>query len=350
MQPVLAATSAPATSRTNQVSEETMIRNWTWALVAVSLLASCASVSDVERDVRGQPPAALTVAVKPVVLPASQMVDGELDFSTSPNDMRDGLVAGLQRVNAASRIVPYVEGQEADYDVIVAPQVNNSVQIQHAGSFDGPWLGSTGLWLVTWIGGMVVDDAQYDVNLNVNYTVRDALGTDIVPAQPANASAVDTSFFERNDFFSWPTLQSVIIPPFLTSDQEETTERIVTDGAIESVATNMASYLKSAFEVNAPIRLAVLEPGRANGSTIQGDTVDLALRIAAPEPVALVRWQLNSGEWSQVTDMDASDDGENFYAEMRESIQGLAPGENFIRVQIVAGEQGAQRTFRFVRV
>ena len=327
------------------------------ALLLLPLLAACSTV-DTGAEVREAPPAALIVAVDEIAdVPANGAPNGGLHFAATPTQFRTMLVEGLRRVDAASRVVSRSEiADEAQVDLVIRPRVvPNSAAFSHDGA-SGNWWAAGGLWLVTWIGGLAVNDSTYRAKLALDCTY-DMPGT---PggglARQLRSDVVELSFLERNDFFSWPTLQAIVLPPFFTSDDTETTSAALTEQAADRLAIEMAAYLKRSFEEEAleqkAFNLQVDEP--KNGARIDGESIVLNGRVRTKGiELESVAFAVDEQAPVTVTGLrgDYDPNTQTWTYPLSVPIGGLRAGDNIVRM--TARPKGSsfdyKRTLRFRR-
>jgi hypothetical protein len=201
------------------------------------------------------------------------------------------------------------------------------------------WWASGGLWLVTWIGGLAVNDSTYNANLQIEYSVEFPHSRSEVK-KSYESDPVDTTFFERNDLFSWPTAQSLILPPFLTTDQPDTTRDALTRRAVDSVALGLARDLKQRFEeFEARDNCSVKVTSPINGSSVDSDTITLKGLIRAQSSIDGVSTELNGKPGVAVNSVKV--EGDDFWphqSSFSHTVSGLKLGANSIRITISAGD------------
>jgi hypothetical protein len=249
------------------------------------------------------------------------------------------LVQSLGDWRAASAVVRLSElGDRSVADVVLIPRLRGPVEFRYEG-WSNTWWASAGLWLVTWIGGMAVNDSTYRTEMVVDYELHFPRGDHVVPRR-ATSRTVDTTFLERNDFFSWPTVQSLVLPPFLTTDQQQSTSEVLTRRAVEGVAVDIARYLKRDFDADARDKdfCAVQFAEPRNGAEVEGDAVTVRGTIVSRYPVGTVTMRVGGSEAVAAFDSAPSSDGLQ-RTEFRCDVRGLRPGDNFINVVVTAGDE-----------
>ncbi|MCA8950135.1 MAG: hypothetical protein KDE27_11580 [Planctomycetes bacterium] len=304
-------------------------------------LAACSTTSPLA-EVRKLPPSPITVLIDDFPELPRPPASGEgLYMEADAARLRDLLAAGLGAANAASRVVRRSElADPNDADVVLRPRLAGPVNFRYEGWSSG-WWAAGGLWLVTWIGGLAVDDATYRSDLRLVYELEFPRSEHVVN-RTSDATACDLAFLERNDFFSWSTLQTLILPPFLTSDQSDTTREALTRRAVEEVAIDVARYLKGGFDGDALQHdLCMIRfDAPTNGSAIAGDRVVVRGTVTPQSPVRAVLVALGDGEPSEAkfTPLEPPDlqypNGGTFEC----TVSGLRPGPNYLRVIVGAGD------------
>lgn len=273
-----------AACRCNSSSDFRAMNRSILALSSVVAFLSACSTTDNNAVVRAQPPCALTILVGDVPEPTG-VADDELRFSLDAQGFRTALIDGLRRVDAASRIVGPGElgaGEQADFELRV--DFKEPVRLSQEGVTNV--LGAGGLWLVTWIGGLLVDDYSYRAELPLQCRVFSPVRSRGLTTN-AVGGVVSMSFFERNSFLSWSTAQSLILPPFWTSDDVEPTSAAVSQAAVAAAAAEIAGYLKQDFESAAAREdgCGFFDISPANGSVLSSGSLDLSIEVLSDQRV-----------------------------------------------------------------
>lgn len=312
-------------------------------LLAVLCAGSCAGPAS-KVDL---PPATLTIAV--AAIPEVRIADADngLRFSADATAVRDMLVANLRANDAGSRV--FVEGDRSAKQADVVLRLTFSAPIAMAHEGTSSYLAAGGLWLVTWIGGLCIEDSSYNVSVAGTCALRTPRDRSIEIAVGGKPVAV--SFLERNDFFSWPTLQSLVLPPFWTTDQSDTTSAALSRRAIENLAADIATFLKQDFEVRALesdfCQLRLLGPNQ-NGAPVTGTTMPIEFEIVATSEIKKVALAVNDGAPQAIAPAQAEQPAlDRHRALVRTSLTGLSEDRaNFVRVTIETKEEFT-RTLRF---
>ncbi len=320
------------------------------SVAVCAVFASC-STSDGVLQLRKEPPAPIALVVEPMT--AANGID-PIDWG---GEFRDRLIRELAQLDAVS-VVGSAEDAAARQgaDFVLRPRLVRPMDYQHGGVSEG-WWAAGGLWLVTWIGGLFVDDSCYSVEVEIAYDLR--AGKD--SAEPLGEVSsgyggddVDLAFFDRNDFFSVGTLMSLILPPFWTVDEDETTRQSLQDGVARRAAVKLAEYVKRDFGNGVyargivPSRLEVLQP--SNGAAIEPGTLDLKLRISGTVKVSDVRiMRVDTGD-ILAHELGLSERnrpvGDGYELDLPLKLDGLVAGENVLRVEY-ATSVDESRTLRF---
>jgi len=122
-------------------------------------------------------------------------------------------------------------------------------------TYDSPskhWWASSIAWLGTWLGGHFIPDSRYRIDVQAACWLTDASNTtpgSLRSDWSISSFEVTTSFFDRNSPLSWPMVQSIFVPPILTSDTHKTTSDHLLSQCIESVADQICSKISKELEV-----------------------------------------------------------------------------------------------------
>ncbi|MEM7202990.1 MAG: hypothetical protein AAF628_22210 [Planctomycetota bacterium] len=225
-------------------------------LLPIAGFAACASTNPSYLDENGThlkdlTPAPFRVAVGPIDAEELRATEDAAYALTlqSGTELRERVIdAMVTRFDAASAVFAVTDREQAaaqGADIYLEPRLARPVAMEYR-EVSSSWPGSLGLWLVTWVGGLVVDSSTYDCDLTLDVRVYANLQdrSEQIQRQPVQSGAVDLSFMERNDFMSLGTLQALILPPFWTTDSSEATSASLTDAACEQLAANLTRYLK----------------------------------------------------------------------------------------------------------
>ncbi len=279
-------------------------------LIALIGLIGCASTDSFDA-VREAPRIPYRIAVEPFEIPEGHT--GEW----SANAMQVRLVERLRELDCASEVVAVMPGEDiGDADLLVVPRVTEPFRYEYSEATGGAVLSSV-LWIGTWVGGLFISDSSYESALSVDFEIkmlRDSAKLEPVHIRQADPVAVD--FLERNDFLSWPMVQSWIIPPFLTSDDEEVLGSSLLGAKLDQVGDELARDLKFKLEDRELARCASIRfepPSRnENGSRV------LEFSVLAGSRIDGVDIQFDKGHLDRVYPRGASE-----VAEVEESDGGL---------------------------
>ena len=311
---------------------------------AVLLLAcgACTTTDDVDA-LRDLPPAPLIVVVDWADdgrAPDLRLQDEPV--AATRQQMAEYLAQELRALNASSRVVTRNDAGANDADVTLTFEPDGAIDFAHVGA--SGFLAAGGLWLVTWIGGLLVPDSEYEVRMAGS--CRFATDTGNSFDEPVASEAVELSFFERNEFLSGPTLQSLVLPPFWTTDQAEKTGGSLARSAMRITARRAASLLKTNFEDRAAdgLTCAVRVASPTNGSTVPASTmpIELVATSHTDTPVQRVVVRVNDGPEVELPLQDQV----AFGYRVRGTLAGLEPGrENWVRIKVTT-DQDFTRTLR----
>ena len=224
-----------------------------------SLLASCASVGsalDVPggRALKSASPAPFRVAVAEVAveLDSQEAFESEDVFAMPLRRVNRALAKNLRVLCAATEIIEIPRVNDLDLadeqgaDLLLRPRITR-VHFERVGASNGAWLSGL-LWITTWIGGLLIGDTHYAAHLEVEWDVINPHTEQRIDTF-ANASGdVALNFFDRHEGIEWSSLQSFVLPPFWTFDDEAKTKSTLTRYALAVVACKTAEYLKSALD------------------------------------------------------------------------------------------------------
>src|SRR5262249_47627404 len=156
----------------------------------LAALASCSTV-DPRSEIRNTPPCPVTLAIDGFgTLPAVPVSGDGMYMTIDDQQLCQLLSKSLRDIRAASRVVLLSELTDKDQaDIVLKPRLKDSVQFTCEG-WANSWWASGGLWLVTWIGGMAVNDSTYQSNMALDCTFEFPRSSNRVE-HPAASSAVD---------------------------------------------------------------------------------------------------------------------------------------------------------------
>jgi hypothetical protein len=313
------------------------------AALSLSVLAACAT-TDTGREIRELPPAALCLLVD--TQPSAAAPAGATPLSdTTRNNWVRMIAEELRRLDATSRVVTRAELGDNAPDLVVTLVANRPPQFEHTGASSVLLAG--GLWITTWIGGLLVPDSSYRLDWDATYRLAPTLPSAAAFERRIQTGEVVLSFFERNDFFSGPTLESLILPPFWTTDQADKTNGALEQAAVRTAALEIATFLKRDFEraANTNWRCSVEVKQPRNGQPVIGTELNLVLAVSrARTAVERVTARLINGP---PIELSLAPDGAGTVASGK--LTGLRTDvENRIRVEVVT-DKTFTRTLRLAR-
>lgn len=310
--------------------------------IAVAFLAAACATGENSSALRELPPAPFVVAVETVAPSATKEGMG---FVATAAEMQAMLAEELRALDASSRVLQSGEpgAKEADLSVRVVPQ--GSIDFEHAGTAN--FLGAGGLWLITWFGGLLVPDSTYTVRMQGTCTFKPAGGSEKTSQLKLTSDEVDLSFFERNDLISFPGLQSLVLPPFWTSDQSSKTCQALSRSSMRLAARQIAVELKQNFELRADRDLdcSLRAENLTNGQQVDKSSMQIvvAAKWRTRDPVETVSVSVNDREWVALTKKGTAVGSS---AQFEGVLENLRVGdENWIRIQAV-GANTYTRTLR----
>ena len=315
-------------------------------LVLLSLLAACATGTDT-RALRELTPAALVVVVDAV--PPAAAAGGPLQFTATAAEMQSMLAAELRVLGLGSRVVARQDLGKDEADIVLTLTPRRPIEFAHRGvAAAGNVIGSTVLWVTTWIGSLLIPDSNYTIGMDASAAVAmpglERAGFDL----PVKGGDVDLTFFDRNQFFSWPLVQSFVLPSFLTTDQAAVTSASLTRACMHEAAVQITAQLKQDFERLAESRLGCgvrLETPR-NGQRVTATTMPIVLTAVSrsQDPVHQVTVSVNGGPQAE---LQLGQTGASL-VEARGELKFLQlDRDNWIRIRVVA-DKVYTRTLRLL--
>lgn len=245
-----------------------------FAILIAGIVAGfgCAS-TDTAEEVKEAPRIPYRIAIAPFEATPGQTADW------TAHDLQLRLVDRLRELDCASEVYPLKAGEDVDADLLVKPRLTEAFQYQYSEATGGA-VASSLLWLGTWVGGLFVDDSSYESRLAVDFDiemVRD--NSRLQSVQIQQMDPVDVDFLERNDFLSWPMVQSWIIPPFLTSDDPRVLGNSLLGHKLDQVGADLARDLKFDFEKRELERCATIRFDSPASGEVAGDVeLDFTVR------------------------------------------------------------------------
>lgn len=311
----------------------------------VALGSACASTDDV-RDLRAGDPAPVVIAIKPAKGSIPTPGEGELGYVWDSVQIRDALISELTDLRAATEIVAANSANESRADVIITPHIRNADIPGHEGLSDS-WWASGGLWLVTWVGGLFIDDSNYTTKLNVDFEIKSS-HSDQAIVKSSDTGDVTLSFADRNGLMSWQTIQTFVLPPFWTTDSTASTSAALTSRMTRAVAVDLARYLKGEYATDNQhtATLRILQP--KNGRNIGHGKVVLEGRIDSKEEIGTVRFSINNRDFLEFeeAEIERSSSFGAHRLKFKRDITQLAEPTNTLVVRFDAGDEHT-RTIRF---
>jgi hypothetical protein len=254
-------------------------------LTSLLLFLGCSSVDpallddDNKTHVKDLPPVPYRIAIGPVQgVPTGGAAEG-LSITASADRIQEDLRAHLNAFQTAGADVsvvnasfdPRAANASDTADLYIRPKVTTTAAPRPLGRSD-QWLAAGGFWLLSWIGGLFVDDYSYDTAFELTCDITSCFeGTPLTTAA-CQGGRIDLEYWDRNTFPSLRMLESFVLPPFWTSDDQETTSASLTDRAIRAAAGRLSLFLKKDLEGKVQDgfgRLRLMSPATAE-ATIEG--------------------------------------------------------------------------------
>lgn len=297
-------------------------------------------------------PAAYRVAIAPVVgshvqrpLEAtSSETASALRFTYLPGELRTRLIRSLIEAEVTTAVVAVgeldlLEARAARADLLLRLQLTRAAP-RHVGLSGFPTVGAGLLWFGTWIGGLLMPDCLYDPGIEVECTAISPHDGRPIARFALSSTPIHLRFVDRNPFISAALAQSLILPPFWTSDDPIRTSHSLSERGTEHIATQLARVIE---ELERPsesqaVRVSFQQP--ANGERT-GAITRLHARIEALGPIEEISLRVN-GTPSPTRHFNPAQDrlpGFDLEAVVR-----LQPGRNEIQVEARQGSVTCSRT------
>ncbi len=308
-------------------------RAWRLTPILLAALGACAT-NEARDQLRNAPPAPLIVQLD-CMAPASGAADA-LHFTASQDEMRTMLLEELRSLDTCSKVATKAELGAEKPDLVVTLVPKSDIRFEHAGTAN--FLGSGGLWLVTWIGGLLVPDSSYRIAMDAswNYSIPQVETKKF--QFDFSGEEVDLSFFDRNSLLSLQGLQSLVLPPFWTSDQTEKTSTSLTRSSMQLAARKVANELKRNFanaEKSFECEIKINTP--ANGSTFRSTSIPISLEAKSlnSQPIGRVRASVENGK-SVDLEVTPAPNANGFVVEAKGVLELQPNRENFVRIEVQA--------------
>ena len=331
-----------------------------FASAALLALAACATGGHLTRlpearEIRAGAPAPYHVVLAPLQFSEDVQLTTAtgLGVRSDTDRLRAALLADLQDLRAAS-VIDAVDGDVLDAaaiagaDLVLQPRLS-ATEFAYAGANTDGFL-STLLWLVTWAGGLFVSDSDYDATLRVDWEIVNPISGQLLATLPGTARSYPLGWFERNELLSWSGLQTLVVPPVLTSDDPERTSARLAELAIGNAACDVARFLKARMdgderELCGELRLEAPQNGDQVAATcrLRGSFVanDLVTRVdLTVNGQAVGRW--NDETLPERTEQQIG--ARTYRVPLPDAELHLRPGKNTVALTFVAGGRRSSRT------
>jgi len=304
-----------------------------------------------DRPLEELPPALYSVAIAPLELSGANLDnsgDGKFRYPLAPEELQQQLVADLERLGAASAVYPVgtsdlVEAVSLRSDLLVRPRLRRAAQFERVGTSKRGF--TSGLfWFTTWIGSFWVQDTTYDAGLAVDFDIVNPHDTQRIDSFTASSEMADLTFWDRNDFLSLGTLQSIVLPPFWTSANGERTNTRLSELANARLAGRLTRYLKEELSSTERDFLGEVRlESPVNGAQV-GAVAPLKGKVIAPQQITEIAvylndeltpaYELTGGALPPIADQRLG----NVYQVFFDERIPLDPGKNLIAIELgIAG-------------
>jgi hypothetical protein len=270
------------------------------ALAAPAVLGACRSTDpallDGERGlIAERERASYRLGVAPFVFEAGvQRVTEERPLALQSDEaaLTSRLRFALEELGAAAEVVEmrtrsFREVPRDSADLLLVPTLR-SASFEPRGATGGAGLEFVA-WYATWIGGHFVEDYDYVADLRVTadlIRVEDGTVLERFEYSTADEGPMTLSFYDRNEAFEAGFFTTLILPPFLTADDEEVLIDSLTQRAMQRVAARVKRGLVDELpetEYGDVARVEWLEP--ASGALVAGTRVPVLFAIRAKQRI-----------------------------------------------------------------
>ncbi len=200
-------------------------------------------------------------------------------------DLRRQLAATSLAIPLANKelqeILQKTRNSGHDYLLVVEKIQDGAVQSQ---GINDRWPFTLGAWLFA-LGGLI-PDRTYLSQAKLHVSLRDVYSGSRIYRVVVDAHPVNLNMFERSNV--WGFLQSLIIPPFWTLEDEERLVESVRADAVQGLLVEVAKRMKSGEA------RGVLQQSSPAQITLQGTHRGLELVVSSAEAISLLRLCLDS--------------------------------------------------------
>jgi hypothetical protein len=305
--------------------------------------------------VRESEPVSYRLAVAPFeFVPAFHTIPGRRWAQRTEAELQRDLVRALSDSRVASEAFAVDSRESFDAysqsaDLLLRPRLED-VSFSYAGASDRA-LVSTLLWVTTWVGSLWVEDSQYNARLVVRYDLVDPhTGASIAEDIAVRSDEIALDFWGRNEAFNKGFFLSLLVPPFLTSDDKEITDESLFHRASELIAAKLKTYLKEELPGRERELLAQVQVrSPRNGSEVSGETplrCDVRARRGVTEVQVLVNGELyrKLGEADLPSPAEQESDGFFFCPLRLDDLALTKPGKNLVRILVNVAGQWSSRS------
>ena len=266
-------------------------------LVLLSCQSSESQILGVDAESLQQlPPVPYRIALKEVdVRRVGSQQESKWYFAVQPDELRRQLIRELSLLNTATQVVSYERIEDdTDVDLILNFSLENA-------SFAPSGINSSApltliLWYFTWIGGLWIDDTDYESEVTFNLELTDPWHPfDPLRSRPTRTGETILNFWDRNKpFRSLGFYEALVFPSFWTHDDSERVSETLTSRAILQIAGEIKRDLNSRLPDEIPEgRYARFQFRSPRNLSRVGRQVDLDCDIRAKQPIASVQLLIN---------------------------------------------------------
>lgn len=270
--------------------------------------------------------------------------ENRLAFAYPADEFRDRVIRTLTEGQATTAIVAVgeldlLEARSCHADLLLRLRVTRAAP-QHVGMSGLHSVTAGVLWLGTWMGGLLVPDSRYDPGLEVVCTAVNPHDGQPLARFALTSTPVNLRFLDRNPLASVALAQSLILPPFWTSDDPFRTSHTLSAIGTEHIVHQLVQVLGrlQTPQESQPLRVEFQQP--VNGERT-GEVTRLRARVEALGPIEGLTLRVN-GVASPTTGFDPGRDRLPGFD--LEQVLRLQPGRNEIQIEARQGDDVCSRT------
>lgn len=303
------------------------------------------------------PPAPYRVAIAPLVLGeefsrAQAGPEGRVQPRVvfSAQDFRTRLIDGLARHRTLSEAFPVgaldlLEAQDGRADLLLRLQWADSRITSEGPAGGAAWMSAL-LWATTWAGSLWIRDSEYATGCTLRGSLVNPYLGRTVQRFTITTGPVRLSFWERNPFLSLGLLQSLVLPPFWTSDDRTRTDQRLSEEIVAQLAAELARFFKddlAAVEdpaAGASARIRIEQPDSAGAAS---SYTHVAATVSSPHPIQEALLFLNGRPVAAIPAPTQPGADGHYRLDIARPVA-LLPGRNDLQLRVLAEGEITSRT------